>query len=307
MAKQLMKEVGWVAATIVAALTVVFFLIHMSPIGPCDTFAKMSPEAKAECIRHLGLDKPLWYQYGLYWWRFVHGDLGESSHTQGKEIIDMIREALPVTLTLGIPAILIAGLLGLATGVFAAARHNRPGDYTVMGIAMFGISVPEIVIAPVVILVFAVWLNWLPAQGWGTAKHMVLPVITLSLYYYAVLSRLTRGGMLEALQRDYVMTARAKGASEIRVIVVHALQGGISQSVTYLAVAIVSILSSGAVIVERIFNIPGVARLFLDAAMKQDILLLLGTTFVSAVMIVCANKTVDGVYVLLDPRLRRKI
>lgn len=305
MMKKIAQLVVFTTLTIWAALTVVFCLVALSPVGPFEEDPKVSQEVIAVIRAHFDLDKPFLVRYGKFWWKLVHGDFGQSYYEQGKEVTDIIREALPITLKLGIPAVTIAFTLAILTGVLAAARHNKGTDRVVMGIAMFGISVPEIVIAPALIFIFAVLLNWLPAQGWGTWQHVPLPLITLTLYYYAVLARLVRGGMLEVLSLDYVRTAQAKGCSPIRTLLVHALQGGIRPGVTYLGVATASVLTTGAIVVEKIFNIPGVARHFLDAAMKQDITLLLATTFFATVAVVGANKCVDAMYVLLDPRLRR--
>lgn len=302
----ILKKVGIALLTILVAVTVIFFMLRLAPGGPMDMSRPLPPEVKEVLMAKWGLDKPLNEQYLKFLVDLIHFDFGPSYHNQGRSVKSLILEGLPPTMLIGGLSILVATVLGVFAGIFAAVRHNRPADYTIMALAMFGVAVPEFVLGPVLILVFALGLNWLPVQGYGNSwKELVLPVSTLSLYYVAVISRITRGKMIEVLQQDFVRTARAKGLSEMRVIFGHAVRGGISATVTYLGVAIAGIMTGGTLIVENLYNVPGLGKYFIDAATSRDYPLVMGTSIVFLVSLIIMNNIVEIIYVVLDPRLRK--
>lgn len=305
MARTILSRVAWSVLTLLVAITAIFILVRLAPGGPLDGERILPDAVKHELEARWRLDLPLHAQYVHFLGDLIRFDLGPSYRHQGRTVQSLIIEGLSTTLALGGSAMACAILLGLGFGIIAAVRHNRATDYSIMAVAMLGVAIPEFVIGPVLVLVFAMWLGWVPAQGWGTAAHYALPVATLTVYYTAVISRITRGKMLEVLRLDYIRTARAKGVSEWRVVFHHALRGGVTATVTYVGVATAGILTGGALVVEKIFNIPGIAKYFLDAAVSFNYPLVMGTSITFLVMLISLNLAVDVVYVILDPRQRR--
>jgi oligopeptide transport system permease protein len=287
---------------IVATLT--FFLLKMMPGGPFDTEKAVAPEIKQQIEAYYGLNKPVWRQYVDYMDRLVlHGDLGPSYKYFGWSVNELLASSLPVSLELGCYGLTFALTFGLVAGVIASLRKNTAGDYIPMSFATLGICVPSFVTGPLLILVFAILLGWYNSSGWYFPRDRVLPAITLGLYYMAYIARLTRGGMLEILSQDFIRTARAKGASEWRVVWKHSLRGGLLSVVSFLGPAISGIVT-GSLAVETIFQIPGAARFFVMAAFNRDGPMLMGTTMVYAVLIIVMNLLVDIAQVWLNPRLR---
>ena len=250
-----------------------------------------------------GLDKPPVEQYFNYLGNLMRGDLGLSIKYTGRTVNEIIAISLPKTMTLGGLALLWAVVFGMGAGLIAAAKQNTKWDYTVMSLSMFGISVPPLVSGPLLILVFALLLYWFPTGGWGSWKHLVLPSITLGSVYAAYIARLTRGGMLEVIQSNYIRTARAKGLDEKSVIFKHALKGGILPVVTFLGPAVANILV-GSLVIEKIFNIPGMGPYLVDAALNRDYFLLMGVVIVYSSFLLILNFCVDIAYGILDPRIR---
>jgi oligopeptide transport system permease protein len=287
---------------IVATLT--FVLLKIMPGGPFDTEKVTTPEIKKQIESYYGLDKPVWKQYVDYMDRLIfHGDLGPSYKYFGWSVNELLAGSLPISLELGCYGLVFALFFGLIAGIIASLRKNTAGDYVPMSIATLGICIPSFVTGPLLILLFALKLRWFNTSGWFFPRDRVLPAITLGLYYMAYISRLTRGGMLEILNQDFIRTARAKGASEWRVIWKHSLRGGLLSVVSFLGPAISGIIT-GSLVVETIFQIPGAARFFVMAAFNLDGPMLMGTTLVFAVLIIVMNLLVDIAQVWLNPRLR---
>lgn len=284
--------------------TATFFLLKQMPGGPFDTERVMLPEAKKQLEAFYGLDKPVAVQYLNYMKNLIlHGDLGPSQKYIGWSVNELLAGSLPVSFELGCYGMAFALFFGLIAGVVASLKKNTAGDYVPMSLATLGICVPSFVTGPLLILVFAIFLGWYNSSGWNFPRDRVLPAITLGLYYMAYIARLSRGGMLEILNQDFIRTARAKGASEWRVVWRHSLRGGLLSVVSFIGPAVSGIIT-GSLVVETIFQIPGAARFFVMAAFNRDGPMLMGTTLVFAVLIVLANLFVDIVQVWLNPRLR---
>jgi oligopeptide transport system permease protein len=287
-----------------AVATLTFFMLRLAPGGPFDKEKKVSPEIEAAIKAHYGLDKPLLQQYVQYLGRLLHGDLGPSYKYSNRTVNEIIGDAFPVSMELGVYALCIALVVGLAAGVLASLKPNSAMDYVPSALAMAGICLPTFVLGPLLILIFVLKLGWYPVIGWeDIAAAKVLPSLTLGLYFAAYIARLTRGGMREILTNDFIRTARAKGASEPRVILKHALRGGILPVVSYLGPAVAGLVA-GSFVVETIFNIPGLGRHFITSAFNRDYLLLLGVVVFYATLIVFFNLIVDVVQVWLNPRLK---
>lgn len=291
--------------TLFVIITVAFFLMRVAPGGPFDQERTLEPQVMANLNAAFGLDLPLWQQYLRYLGNLAQGDLGPSFVYRDFSVQQLLGAGLPVSIQLGTSALLVALLLGCILGVIAALRQNSLVDYLVIAVATFGITVPNFVVAPVLSLVFGVWLSLLPAGGWEdfSPAHMLLPVITLALPQVAVIARLIRGSMLEALRSDHVRTARAYGLPLTMVVGVHALRAASLPVLSYLGPAAAALLT-GSVVVETIFGIPGIGRYFVQGALNRDYTLVMGTVVIVAVFVVLFNLVVDLLYALVDPRVR---
>lgn len=282
-------------------ITGTFFMVRFAPGGPFDAERNVTPEIKRNLEAHYGLDKPLYIQYLRYLRQLSHGDLGPSFKYANRTVNELIGDSLPVSLELGLWGILIAIVIGVGAGLVASLKPNSATDYGPMSLAMVGVCVPTFVAGPLLVLLFALWLKWFNPSGWYEPADRVLPAMTLGIYYAAYLARLTRGGMLEVLSQDYIRTARAKGASEMRVVFKHALRGGLLPVVSFLGPALAGIIS-GSFIVETIFQIPGLGRYFVTAAFNRDYTMVLGTVIFYAALIIFFNLVVDVLQVWLNPR-----
>ena len=284
-------------------ITITFLMIRMAPGGPFDTERAVTPEILAKLNERYHLDDPLPVQLGDYLLKLLQGDLGPSFKYPGRTVNELILAGLPVTLELGLYAILLALLIGIAAGLIAAVRPNTLQDYVPMSLSMAGICLPSFVLGPLLVLVFAIHLEWLPVSGWGQFPgDKILPTVTLGAAYAAYIARLTRGGMLEILSRDFIRTARAKGLPEAVVILRHGLRGGLVPVVAFLGPAVAGLLS-GSFVVETIFQIPGLGRFYIQAAFARDYTVIMGTTIFFAALIVLFNLLSDIVTALLDPRV----
>ena len=286
---------------VIATLT--FFMVRLAPGGPFDEEKKVPPEIKERIEKHYGLDQPLWKQYLSYMSNLVQGDLGPSFKYAGWTVAELIGSSAPVSLMLGLLAMLIALSIGLPAGLIAALYKNSSTDYLAMSAAMIGICLPTFVMGPLLILGFSSGMGWFAPLGWYTWSDMVLPSLTLGLYFAAYIARLTRGGMLEVLSQDFIRTARAKGASERRVMLKHALKGGLLPVVAFIGPAFAGIIS-GSFIIETIFFIPGLGRFFVTSALNRDYTMVLGTVLFYALLIIVMNIIVDLVQAWLNPRTR---
>ncbi len=290
--------------TLFLLITVAFFLIRIAPGGPFDSERALPPEIEANLAAKYHLDEPLVFQYARYLWQIARLDLGPSFHYLDWTVNDLILQGAPISFTLGILALVIALVLGVAIGAWAALRQNRPADYTVMSFAMIGISIPNFVMAPLLILLFAITLGWLPAGGWEySPSRMALPVVTLALPMIAYIARITRGSMIEVLHSSYIRTVRAKGMPEKEVILRHALKPALLPVISYLGPAAAAILT-GSVVVERIFTIPGIGTYFVQGALNRDYTLVMGVVILYGIIIILFNFLVDLLYAWLDPRIR---
>ncbi len=288
---------------ILVIATLTFFAMRLAPGGPFDAERRLPPAVLANIEARYRLDRPLVEQYVHYLGDLLRGDLGPSFRYPDRTVGELIVLGLPVSVTLGASALALALAVGIPAGVVAAVRHNRPADHLAMGLAMTGVSLPNFVLGPLLILLFALVLRWLPVAGWGSWRHLVLPAVTLGLYYAAYIARLTRAGMLEVIRQDFIRTARAKGAPERRVVGRHALRLALLPVVSYLGPAAAKVLT-GSVVVETIFAVPGIGRYFVTAALNRDYTMVLGTALFFSAFLVAFNLLVDLAYGWLDPRIR---
>ncbi|NBB93763.1 MAG: oligopeptide ABC transporter permease OppB [Gammaproteobacteria bacterium] len=304
MLKYSLRRLASAVPTLFLLITFAFFMIRVAPGGPFDSERALPPEIEANLAAKYHLDEPLVFQYARYLWQIVQGDLGPSFHYRDWTVNDLIIQGAPVSFALGAAALLLALLVGVVVGAWAALRQNRPTDYTVMSLAMLGISIPNFVLAPLLILVFAIVLGWVPAGGWAFSfDRMVLPVITLALPMIAYIARITRGSMIEVLHSSFIRTVRAKGMPEKEVILRHALKPALLPVISYLGPAAAAIVT-GSVVVERIFTIPGIGSYFVQGALNRDYTLVMGVVILYGVLIILFNFMVDLIYAWLDPRIR---
>ncbi len=288
---------------LLVVVTVAFFLVRLAPGGPFDTEKRASPQVLRQLEAQYQLNQPLYRQYFGYLGGVLKGDFGPSFRKPGRTVGEWIALRFPVSLELGAYALLVALGVGMAAGLLAALRPNSMLDHGTMSVAMLGICLPGFVLGPLLVLVFALWLGWLPVAGWSTPLHKILPSITLGAAYAAYIARLTRGGMLEVLAQDFIRTARAKGLSETRVVLRHALRGGIQPVVAFLGPAAAG-LFTGSFVVETIFQVPGLGREFVESAFNRDYTMVIGSVLVYAVLVVALNLAADIALALLDPRVR---
>lgn len=276
-----------------------YFSVPLDPVESCDMW---QPESEFT-IGPLHVLTSGWgdTQYMHYMGGLLRGDLGESMNTD-QSVSETLASALPYTLQLGLQALIVALLIGVPAGLYAGLRQNTVADYSTMTLAMIGVSIPNFVLGPLLIMFFALDLGWFRPNGWDTWVDSVLPSITLGLYYAAYIARLTRGGMLEVIRKDYIRTARAKGLAEHAVVMSHALKGAILPVVSYMGPAVAALLA-GSVVVEEIFNLPGVGKLFVRAALNRDYNMVLGTVILYSSVLVFLNLVVDVLYSVIDPRV----
>jgi oligopeptide transport system permease protein len=293
--------------TLLILIGLAFCLIRLAPGGPFDSERQLSPEVEANLRQAYHLDEPLYRQFGRYIGNLARGDFGPSFQYRDFSVTELIRSGFPVSLRLGSLAMLLAFVVGVLAGTFAASRQNSAADHAVMTASMTGISIPNFVLAPILILVFAVHLNWLPAGGLGDggAAHLVLPVIALALPQVAYIARLTRGSMIEVLRSNFIRTARAQGLSERTIIYRYALKPALLPVISYLGPATAAVIT-GSVVIEQIFGVPGLGRYFVQGALNRDYTLVMGVVVFYGALIIVFNFFVDVVYGWLDPRLKVK-
>lgn len=284
-------------------VTVVFFMIRFAPGGPFDAERTVAPEVMRNLQAKYHLDESLFQQYLRYLGDLSRFDLGPSFKHANRTVNEIIAEAFPVSIELGLFSLGWALLIGIVAGGIAAMKPSTLSDYIPMSFSILGICLPTFVIGPLLVLVFGLWYSWLPVAGWNTWQDRVLPSLTLGLAYAAYISRLTRGGLIEILNQDFIRTARAKGLSEAVVLVKHSLRGGLLPVVSFMGPALAGIISGG-LVTETIFNIPGLGRFFIQSALNRDYTVVMGTTLLYFSLIFVCNFLVDVVYVLLDPRVR---
>jgi oligopeptide transport system permease protein len=291
--------------TLLILITIAFFMIRAAPGGPFDAEKALPAEIEANLRAAYHLDEPLIQQFGRYVWNLARGDFGPSFQYKDYSVTELIAAGFPVSLRLGGSAMLLALLIGVAAGTIAALRQNSRTDHVVMAVSMTGISIPNFVMAPLLILLFAVMLGWLPAGGIGDGglRHMLLPVISLALPQVAYISRLTRGSMIEVLRSNFVRTARAQGLPERTVILRHALKPALLPVISYLGPATAAVIT-GSVVIEQIFGVPGLGRYFVQGALNRDYTLVMGVVVFYGALIILFNLLVDLVYAWLDPKVK---
>jgi oligopeptide transport system permease protein len=292
--------------TLAIIVTLAFLLTRLAPGGPFDEEQALPPDIRANLEAAYGLDQPVAVQYGRYVAGLLRGDFGPSFKFRDFTVSELIGSGLPVSLTIGIAALLLAIALGVPVGVWAALARGRWPDRLLMSFAVAGISVPVFVVAPFLALVFGIWLRWLPVAGWapGRLSDLILPVVTLALPVIAYLARLTRGSLLEVLRAPWVRAARARGLPERTVLLSHALPAALLPVVSYLGPATAAVLA-GSLVVETIFGLPGMGRHLVQGALNRDYTLVMGMVIVYAALMIVLNLLADLVYAWLDPRIRR--
>ena len=300
----ILRRLATAIPVLLAVITLTFVMVHSAPGGPFDEEKAVSPEVLVKLNERYNLNEPLVVQYFDYLGNVLQGDFGPSFRYPSRSVTELISIGLPITFELALYAILFALMLGIIAGVVSSLRPNTAYDYVPMTVAMAGICIPSIVLGPSLTLIFGIQLNWLPVTGWGDIRgDKVLPTITLGTAYAAYCARLTRGGMLEILNQDFIRTARAKGISEFRVVVVHALRGGLTPVIAFLGPAMAGLLA-GSFVVETIFGIPGLGRFYVEAAFNRDYTMILGTSIFFSCLIISFNLLSDLVAASLNPKLR---
>ena len=293
--------------TLFLVIALAFLMVHAAPGGPFDAERRLPAEIEANVARAYHLDESLPKQFLRYVEGLSHGDFGPSYRYRDYTVAELIRGAFPISMQLGLLAMALALVAGISAGLAAALRSNTILDRLITGVAMTGISVPIFVIAPLMVLIFAVYLQWLPASwtGGSGATRLVLPVIALALPQIAYIARLTRGYMIAVLKSDFVRTARAPGLSTASIVRFHALKPAMLPLLSYMGPALAGILT-GSVVVEKVFGIPGIGQFFISGALNRDYTLVLGITIFYAALIIFLNLLVDLLYGFFDPRIRSR-
>ena len=304
MRKLLLSRLLQAIPTLWVIATLTFFMTRFAPGGPFDSEKAIAEEIRVKLESHFGLDRPLFEQYLIYLQNLLHGDLGPSFKYPEWDVSELIATAFPVSLTLGILSLLIALCIGIPIGMIAALRRNSWMDYLPMSLSMAGICLPTFVLGPLLIFALSTNLGVLPPLGWYGPGDWILPSLTLGLFYAAYIARLTRAGMLETLQLDYIRTARAKGANSWRILTKHAAKGGLLPVVTFLGPAFAGLIT-GSFVIESIFFIPGLGKFFVTAAFNRDYTMVLGTVLFYATLIIFLNLLVDILQAWLDPKARQ--
>ena len=305
MLKFILKRLLEAIPTLLVLITVSFFMMRFAPGNPFSSERGVSPEVMANIQQKYGLDKPVYQQYFTYLGNLAQGDLGPSFKYKDFSVNDLVRKALPVSATIGSLAFLLALGLGVGLGIMAALRQNSWVDYSSMSLAMLGVVMPSFVLAPVLTLIFAINLKWLPAGGWngGQLPYMVLPVIGMAMYYVSSIARIMRGSMIETMNSNFIRTARAKGLPLRHIILHHALRPAMLPVVSYLGPAFVGIIT-GSVVIETLFGLPGIGQLFVNGALNRDYSMVLGLTILVGALTITFNAVVDILYAFIDPKIR---
>ena len=302
MIRILLKRLLELIPTALVIVAASFALVRLAPGSPFSSEKEIPPEVRQKLEAKYGFDKPLPEQFIRYLGNLLRGDLGLSTKYPQRTVNEIIANGIPVTLSLAAIALLWSLLVGITAGIIGAIRQNTVWDHVAMTAALVGISVPSFVLGPLLVLTVSLRLHLLPPAGWGDWQHVVLPGLTLGTIYAASIARLTRGGMLEVVRSDFIRTARAKGLSESLIVWRHMLRGGLLPVVSYLGPAVASMLT-GSVVVEKIFNVPGIGPYFVDAAFNRDYFLVMGIVLLYAFFLLLMNLVVDVVYGFLDPRV----
>jgi oligopeptide transport system permease protein len=319
-----------IVPTLLVIVTLAFGLMHLAPGGPFDGERRLPDEVMRALEASYHLDWPVfplhrelnpvtgardgpwslaplgrWHetQYVHYLGNLLRGELGPSTRYPNTGVGELLLRGLPATFIVGMLALLLSLGLGLATGLLAGWRPNTGADYSAMALVMIGISVPSFVLAPLLVLVFSLWLGWLPVAGFGTWQQLIMPTVCLAALNTAYVARLSRGAMREIMPRDFIRAARALGYAEFDIVTLHALRGVLVPVVSFLGPAIAGVMT-GSLVIETIFNLPGIGRHFVQAALNRDYTLVMGTIIFYSLLLLLANLLVDLAYAWLDPRVR---
>ncbi|MGL4828767.1 MAG: oligopeptide ABC transporter permease OppB [Vibrio sp.] len=305
MLKFIAKRIFEAIPTMLVLITISFFLMRYAPGNPFSSERPLPPEVMANINAKYGLDKPVSEQYLTYLTNIVQGDFGPSFKYKDYTVNELISGALPVSVKIGLAAFVFTVIMGVTVGTIAALKQNTWIDYTIMSTAMIGVVMPSFVLAPVLIYIFAINFNIFPAGGWhdGGFRYMALPVLGMSLLYVATFARITRGSMIETLNSNFIRTARAKGLSYGYIVVKHALKPAMLPVVSYMGPAFVGIIT-GSVVIETIFGLPGIGKLFVNAAFNRDYSLVMGVTILIGFLFILFNAIVDILLAYIDPKIR---
>ena len=299
------RRIATLVPTLFVIITLSFLIIRLAPGGPFDDEQGLPPAIRANLDAAYGLDQPLATQYLRYLRDLLHGDFGPSFKFRDTRVTDLIAQGLPVSLTLGIAAVLLAILAGVPLGIVAALRRDAAIDHSVRTVAAIGVALPSFVVGPLLALVFGLYLHWLPVAGWGSPRYLVLPVITLALPVIAYVARLTRTSFIEVLRASFIRTARAKGIGELRIVLRHALRPALMPVVSYLGPATAFVVT-GSLVVETVFGLPGTGRYLVQGAINRDYTLVMGMIVVYGAFTLVCNLIADLIYGWLDPRVRHE-
>jgi len=299
----IIRRLLWLGPVLLAVTFITFVLMHLVPGGPWDAEKALPPAVVENLNRRYGLDAPYWQQYVNFIWHALQGDLGLSFIRQNQTVTEILLQGLPVTATLAGLALSLALSIGMVLGVLAALRQNTWVDYVSVAFATLGASTPNFVLGIILVLTLSVMLKLVPTSGWGSPQHLLLPTITLSAFPAAYIARITRSSMLDVIRQDYVRTARAKGLPEQLVVTRHILKNALIPVLT-VAGPIAANLVTGSFVIETLFAIPGVGRLFVQSVLARDYGLIMGAVVFYTVVISLANLVVDILYALVDPRIR---
>jgi oligopeptide transport system permease protein len=302
MTRYIVRRILWLIPVLLFVSIITFTLMHITPGGPWDKEKAVAPQVVANLNAKYNLDKPAWQQYLIYMSGAIHGDLGPSYTYQDRSVTQIILGGLPATASLGFFAALVALMVGLPLGIFAAMRQNTALDYSALAFGTVFASVPTFVLGFVLIIVFALTLHLVPTSGWGKPANYVLPVLTLGLNQAALLTRITRASVLDVNRQDFMRTARAKGLREHVLIRRHLLKNSMIPVVTVLG-PLLAFLIVGSLVVENIFSVPGIGRLLVQGISQRDYSLIMGSTLVYAIVIAVLNLIVDVLYAFIDPRI----
>jgi oligopeptide transport system permease protein len=302
-----MRRLLGMLPTLFCIVSASFFIVRLAPGGPFDQEQAIPSQIRSNLDRLYGLDQPLGLQYVHYLGGLLRGDFGPSFKQRDFTVGELIAQGLPVSLTVGAAAILLAVLIGIPLGVGAALRRNTPADYGITGLVVLAIALPSFVIGPLFALVFGLYLHWLPVAGWeeGAPRYLVLPILTLALPVIAYVARITRGSLLEVLRANYIRTARARGLGELRVLWRHALRPALLPVVSYLGPATAYVVT-GSLVVESVFGLPGTGRYLVQGAINRDYTLVMGMITVYGTLTLTLNLVADLIYGWLDPTVRHE-
>lgn len=303
MSKYVARRVIWLVVVLLVVSFITFSLMHLVPGGPWDRDKQLAPQVIANLNAKYGLDKPFFVQYLNYIWGVLHGDLGVSYSYQDRGVTQILLSGLPITATLGVVAFILAILIGIPLGMAAALKQNSGIDYTSVLFSTIFASIPAFVLGILLMILFSIVLHWLPTQGWGSARSVVMPALALAALPAAYIARVTRASVLEVSRQDYVRTARAKGLAERIVMTRHILRNALIPVLTITGPELATLIT-GSFIIENLFSIPGIGRLFVQGVFARDYGLIMGSILFYTFVIAILNLLVDIGYAAVDPRIR---